>query len=36
LSDLFIVHNDQRLTDQPTPIDPGRGLILRNAHMLAF
>jgi len=36
LSDLFIVYNEQRLTDQPTPINPGRGLILKYTHMLAF
>jgi hypothetical protein len=36
LSDLFIVYNEQRLTDQPTPIDPGRGLILKYTHMLTF
>jgi hypothetical protein len=31
-----IVHNEQQLTDQPTPIGPGRGLILKYTHMLAF
>ncbi|MGH9140868.1 MAG: DUF5916 domain-containing protein [Vicinamibacterales bacterium] len=36
LSDLFVVYNDQRLTDQPTPVNPGRGLILKYTHMLAF
>jgi len=36
LSDLFIVYNEQRLTAQPTPVDPGRGLILKYTHMLAF
>ena len=36
LSDLFVVYNEQRLTDQPTPINPGRGLILKYTHMLAF
>ena len=36
LSDLFLVYNEQRLTDQPTPINTGRGLILKYTHMLAF
>jgi hypothetical protein len=36
LSDLFVVYNEQRLTDQPTPVDTGRGLILKYTHMLAF
>jgi hypothetical protein len=36
LSDLFIVYNDQRLTEQPTPITTGRGLIVKYTHMLAF
>ena len=36
LSDLFIVYNEQRLTDQPTPINTGRGLIIKYTHMLAF
>ena len=36
LSDLFIVYNEQQLTDPPTPIDPGRGLIVKYTHMLAF
>jgi hypothetical protein len=36
LSDLFVVYNEQRLTDQPTPINTGRGLILKYTHMLAF
>ena len=36
LSDLFIVYNEQRLTDQPTPINTGRGLIVKYTHMLAF
>ena len=25
LSDLFVVYNEQQLTDQPTPINPGAG-----------
>jgi hypothetical protein len=36
LSDLFVVYNEQRLTDQPTPISTGRGLILKYTHMLSF
>jgi len=36
LSDLFIVYNDQRLTEQTTPINTGRGLIVKYTHMLAF
>ena len=36
LSDLFVVYNEQRLTDQPTPINAGRGLIVKYTHMLAF
>jgi hypothetical protein len=36
LSDLFVVYNEQRLTDQPTPISTGRGLIVKYTHMLAF
>jgi hypothetical protein len=36
LSDLFVVYNEQRLTDQPTPINTGRGLIVKYTHMLAF
>jgi hypothetical protein len=36
LSDLFIVYNEQQLTDQPTPVTPGRGLILKYTRMLAF
>ena len=36
LSDLFVVYNEQRLTDQPAPINTGRGLILKYTHMLAF
>ena len=26
LSDLFVVYNEQQLTDQPTPVNAGRGL----------
>jgi hypothetical protein len=36
LSDLFIVYNDQRLTEQPVPVNTGRGLIVKYTHMLAF
>jgi hypothetical protein len=36
LSDLFIVYNEQQVTDQPTPVTPGRGLILKYTRMLAF
>ena len=36
LSDLFVVYNEQQLTDQPTPVNPGRGLIVKYTHMLAF
>ena len=36
LSDLFVVYNEQRLTDQPLPVNTGRGLILKYTHMLAF
>ena len=36
LSDLFLVYNDQRLTDQPTPVNTGRGLIVKYTHMLSF
>jgi hypothetical protein len=36
LSDLFVVYNEQRLTDVPTPINAGRGLIVKYTHMLAF
>jgi hypothetical protein len=36
LSDLFIVYNEQQLTDQPTPANTGRGLILKYTHMLTF
>ena len=36
LSDLFVVYNEQRLTDEPTPVNPGRGLIVKYTHLLAF
>jgi len=36
LSDLFVVFNEQRLTDEPTPVNAGRGLIVKYTHMLAF
>jgi hypothetical protein len=36
LSDLFIVYNEQQLTNQPTPVNPGRGLVVKYTHMLAF
>jgi hypothetical protein len=36
LSDLFVVYNEQQLIDQPTPINAGRGLIVKYTHMLAF
>jgi hypothetical protein len=36
LSDLFIVYNEQQLTNQPTPVNPGRGLIVKYTHMLTF
>jgi hypothetical protein len=36
LSDLFVVYNEQRLTDQPTPANTGRGLIVKYTHLLAF
>ena len=36
LSDLFVVYNEQRLTDQATPVDTGRGIIVKYTHMLAF
>ena len=36
LSDLFVVYNEQRLTDVPTPVNAGRGLIVKYTHMLAF
>jgi len=36
LSDLFVVYNEQQLTDQLTPVNTGRGLIVKYTHMLAF
>ncbi len=36
LSDLFVVYNEQRLTDEPTPVNAGRGLIVKYTHLLAF
>ncbi len=38
LSDLFIVYNDQRMTEQTTafPVSSGHGLIVKYTHMLAF
>ncbi len=36
LSDLFVVYNEQKLTSPPTPVNPGRGLIVKYTHMLAF
>jgi uncharacterized protein DUF5916/cellulose/xylan binding protein with CBM9 domain len=36
LSDLFVVYNEQQLTSPPTPVNPGRGLIVKYTHMLAF
>jgi len=36
LSDLFVVYNAQQLTNLPTPVNTGRGLILKYTHMLAF
>ena len=36
LSDLFVVYNEQQLTDQPTLVNTGRGLIVKYTHMLAF
>ena len=36
LSDLFIVYNEQRLTETPTPLNTGRGLIVKYTRMLAF
>ena len=36
LSDLFVVYNEQQLTDTPIPINTGRGLIVKYTHMLAF
>jgi len=36
LSDLFVVYNEQRLTDRLTPVNDGRGLIVKYTHMLSF
>jgi uncharacterized protein DUF5916/cellulose/xylan binding protein with CBM9 domain len=36
LSDLFVVFNEQRVTDLLTPANDGRGLIVKYTHMLAF
>jgi len=36
LSDLFVVYNEQQLTSPPSPVNPGRGLIIKYTHMLAF
>ena len=36
LSDLFLVYNEQQLTSPVTPTNPGRGLIVKYTHMLAF
>jgi small-conductance mechanosensitive channel/CRP-like cAMP-binding protein len=36
LSDLFIVYNEQQLTDSPVPVSSGRGLIVKYTHMVAF
>ena len=36
LSDLFIVYNEQQLTETPLPVNAGRGLIVKYTHMLAF
>ena len=36
LSDLFVVFNNQQLTSPATPTNPGRGLIVKYTHMLAF
>jgi hypothetical protein len=36
LSDLFVVYNEQELTSPPSPVNPGRGLIMKYTHMLAF
>ena len=34
LSDLFVVYNEQQMTNQPIPA--GRGLIVKYTHMVAF
>jgi Domain of unknown function (DUF5916)/Carbohydrate family 9 binding domain-like len=36
LSDLFVVLNEQRLTEQTIPTSDGRGLIVKYTHMLSF
>jgi hypothetical protein len=36
LSDLFVVFNNQQLTAPATATNPGRGLIVKYTHMLAF
>jgi uncharacterized protein DUF5916/cellulose/xylan binding protein with CBM9 domain len=36
LSDLFVVYNEQQLTDAPAPVNTGRGLIVKYTHMLSF
>jgi hypothetical protein len=36
LSDLFVVYNEQELTSPASPVNPGRGLIMKYTHMLAF
>jgi small-conductance mechanosensitive channel/CRP-like cAMP-binding protein len=36
LSDLFIVYNEQQLTDAPVKVSSGRGLIVKYTHMVAF
>jgi len=35
LSDLFVVYNEQQETDRPD-VTPGRAVILKYTHMLAF
>ena len=32
----LVVYNEQKLTSPPTPVNPGRGLIIKYTHMLAF
>jgi hypothetical protein len=36
LSDLFVVYNEQQLTNQTVPVSTGRGLIVKYTHMLSF
>jgi len=36
LSDLFVVYNEQQLTNEPTPVSAGRGFIVKYTQMLAF